>query len=224
VSRARRDPAVVKSVKSLTLTDAKRKKAVTPTRADREVLQGTGEKVTQPDIMNPPLPSVEDRYPRQRLAVLDSEMAYIETGTGFPVVFLYGNPTSSYLWRNAIPHVETGARCLTPDLIGMGDSARTPSGSYRFTDHVRYLNACFDALDLRSDVTRVGHDWGGALAFHWAYLYGPANPTPRRRLLCGLVQGAGLRIGSQGHIRESRLEACRISLEVGRSQVKRHLH
>src|SRR5262249_42256098 len=101
--------------------------------------------------------SAADRYPRQRARVLDSEVAYVDAGTGEPVVFLHGNPTSSYLWRNVIPHVETVARCLTPDLIGMGDSGKSPTGSYRFADHSRYLDAWFDAVGLGDRVTLVVH-------------------------------------------------------------------
>ena len=79
--------------------------------------------------------SANDPYERKRVSVLDSEMAYVDTGSGDPVVFLHGNPTSSYLWRNIIAQVEGGARCLAPDLIGMGDSGKNPAGSYRFVDH-----------------------------------------------------------------------------------------
>lgn len=112
--------------------------------------------------------SAEDNYPRQRVAVLDSEMAYVDVGSGDPIVFLHGNPTSSYLWRNVIPHLELCGRCLAPDLIGMGDSAENPVGSYRFADHYRYLAAWFDALALDQRVVLVIHDWGSALGFHWA--------------------------------------------------------
>ena len=115
--------------------------------------------------------SAVDSYTRQRIPVLDSEITYIETGKGDPVVFLHGNPTSSYLWRNIIPHVEGLARCLAPDLIGMGESGKAPKGSYRFVDHARYLDAWFDGLELNKDVTLVGHDWGAALGFYWAYRY-----------------------------------------------------
>ncbi|MFD4556013.1 haloalkane dehalogenase [Streptomyces sp. NPDC058469] len=94
--------------------------------------------------------------------VLDSTMAHRESGTGVPIVFLHGNPTSSYLWRNVMPGVGSG-RLLAPDLIGMGDSGK-PDIEYSFADHARYLDAWFDALGLR-DVVLVGHDWGGALAF-----------------------------------------------------------
>jgi haloalkane dehalogenase len=97
--------------------------------------------------------------------ILGSTMHYRESGTGVPVVFLHGNPTSSYLWRNVMPAVGSG-RLLAPDLIGMGDSGK-PDIDYTFADHARYLDAWFDALDLQ-DVVLVGHDWGGALAFDWA--------------------------------------------------------
>lgn len=113
--------------------------------------------------------SPHDPYTRRRIKVLDSGMAYIDVGVGDPVVFLHGNPTSSYLWRNVIPHVERSGRCLAPDLIGMGDSGKNPSGSYRFVDHVRYLDAWFDTMGLTKNVTLVIHDWGSALGFHWAH-------------------------------------------------------
>src|SRR5262249_40912270 len=100
----------------------------------------------------------------------DSEIAFIDAGAanGPPIIFLHGNPTSSYLWRNVIPHAEPLGRCLAPDLIGMGDSGKNPAGSYRFADHARYLGAWLDALGLERPITCVGHDWGGALAFDWS--------------------------------------------------------
>ena len=113
--------------------------------------------------------SATDPYERRRIAVLDTEIAYIDTGTGAPIVFLHGNPTSSYLWRNVIPHVEGLGRCLAPDFVGMGSSGKAPDGSYRFVDHARYLDAWFDTLGITQNVTLVGHDWGSALAFYWAY-------------------------------------------------------
>ena len=113
--------------------------------------------------------SPHDPYTRRRVKVLDSEMAYVDVGVGDPVVFLHGNPTSSYLWRNIIPHVERFGRCLAPDLIGMGDSGKAPDGSYRFVDHARYLDAWFDTMNLTKNVTLVIHDWGSALGFHWAH-------------------------------------------------------
>ena len=114
--------------------------------------------------------SAADPYERRRVKVHEGvEMAYVDTGTGQPVVFLHGNPTSSYLWRNVIPHVEPVGRCLAPDLVGMGDSDPAPDGSYRFVDHAQYLDAWFDALGLTEKVVLVIHDWGSALGFHWAH-------------------------------------------------------
>lgn len=110
-----------------------------------------------------------DVHPRRNVSLLDTEMSYVDTGKGNPVVFLHGNPTSSYLWRNIIPHVSGRARCLAPDLVGMGRSGKSPSKSYRFADHARYLDAWFDALGLTEDVVLVLHDWGSALGFHWAF-------------------------------------------------------
>jgi len=102
-----------------------------------------------------------DTHPRKRVAALDSEMSYVDVGEGDPIVFLHGNPTSSYLWRNIIPHVSDIGRCLAPDMIGMGQSGKSPYYSYRFVDHARYLDAWFDAI----------HDWGSALGFHRASRY-----------------------------------------------------
>ncbi len=113
--------------------------------------------------------SAADPYERRRVTVLDTEMSYIDTGEGAPIVFLHGNPTSSYLWRNVIPHVAGLGRCLAPDLVGMGDSGKSPHDSYRFVDHARYLDAWFDKLGITTNVTLVGHDWGSALGFYWAY-------------------------------------------------------
>jgi haloalkane dehalogenase len=100
------------------------------------------------------------------LHVLDSTIHYRDSGAGDPIVFLHGNPTSSYLWRNIIPRLEGEGRCLAPDLIGMGRSGK-PDIAYRFVDHARYLDAWFGALAL-SRVTLVLHDWGSALGFYWA--------------------------------------------------------
>jgi len=119
--------------------------------------------------MNQTSISVNDPYERKRIAVLDTEMAYIDTGSGDPIVFLHGNPTSSYLWRNIIPHAEGLGRCLAPDLVGMGQSGKNPSGSYRFADHYRYLDAWLEAVGVTNNVIFVIHDWGSALGFHWVY-------------------------------------------------------
>ena len=122
--------------------------------------------------------SAHDPYPRLRAPVSDAgdggvAMAYVDTGNpkgeaNSAVVFLHGNPTSSYLWRNIIPSVSPLVRCLAPDLMGMGESDATPDGSYRFADHSRYLDAWFDAVLPNEPVTLVMHDWGSALGFHWA--------------------------------------------------------
>jgi haloalkane dehalogenase len=110
-------------------------------------------------------------HPKKRRRVLGREMAYVEVGQGDPIVLLHGNPTSSYLWRNVLPHLEPLGRCIAPDLIGMGDSDKLPDSgpnSYRFVEHRRYLDALLDALDVRERVTFVIHDWGSALGFDWA--------------------------------------------------------
>src|SRR5262249_60280677 len=110
-------------------------------------------------------------YKKQRRRVLGREMAYIEGGEGDPIVLLHGNPTSSYLWRNVMPHLESRGRCIAPDLIGMGDSEKLPdsgSGSYRFVEHRRYLDALLEALDVHERGVFVIHDWGSALGFDWA--------------------------------------------------------
>ena len=104
----------------------------------------------------------------QQIPVLDSTMAYREDGLpDAPVaLFLHGNPTSSYIWRNIIPHVAKVARCVAPDLIGFGQSGK-PDIDYRFQDHVRYLDAFIDRLGIKSAFLVV-QDWGTALAFHLA--------------------------------------------------------
>jgi haloalkane dehalogenase len=110
-------------------------------------------------------------YQKQRKTVLDREMAYVEVGEGDPIVLLHGNPTSSYLWRNVVPHLQTLGRVIVPDLIGMGDSDKLPDSgpdSYTFVEHRRYLGALLEALGVNERVTLVIHDWGSALGFDWA--------------------------------------------------------
>ncbi|MCY3950405.1 MAG: haloalkane dehalogenase [Acidimicrobiaceae bacterium] len=104
-------------------------------------------------------------------AVNGKQMAYHDSGSGDPVVFLHGNPTSSYLWRNIVPHVRPHARVVAPDLIGQGDSDKlddTGPDSYRFVEHREYLDGLLDQLDLGDSITFVIHDWGSALGFDWA--------------------------------------------------------
>ena len=105
-------------------------------------------------------------YPLKYAAVRGSRMAYIDEGQGDAILFLHGNPTSSYLWRNIIPHVSALGRCIAPDLIGMGRSDK-PDLEYSFADHAEYLDGFIRALGLR-DITLVVHDWGSALGFDWA--------------------------------------------------------
>lgn len=101
-------------------------------------------------------------------------MAWVDVGEGDPILLLHGNPTSSYLWRNVIPHLAGLGRCIAPDLIGMGDSDKLPGsgpGSYTFVEHRRYLDGLLDHLGLTASAGRVVlvlHDWGSALGFDWA--------------------------------------------------------
>jgi len=113
---------------------------------------------------------VEVPVRKQYVDVDGVAMAYVEVGEGDPIVFLHGNPTSSHLWRNVIPFVSDIGRCIAPDLVGMGDSAKlgdSGPGSYRFVEHRRYLDGLLERLGVTSDVTLVGHDWGSALGFDW---------------------------------------------------------
>jgi haloalkane dehalogenase len=109
--------------------------------------------------------------PKQFATVHGKRMAYYEAGQGDPIVFLHGNPTSSYLWRNIIPHVADLGRVIAPDLIGMGDSHKLDDvgpDSYRFVEHRHYLDALLEQLGVAASVTFVIHDWGSALGFDWA--------------------------------------------------------
>jgi haloalkane dehalogenase len=114
----------------------------------------------------------EQPLSKKTVDVLGARMAYHERGEGAPVLFLHGNPTSSYLWRDVIPELEGRGRLIAPDLIGMGDSAKLPnpnSDTYRFTTHRDYLGAFIGAVigDAES-IVLVVHDWGSALGFDWA--------------------------------------------------------
>jgi haloalkane dehalogenase len=110
-------------------------------------------------------------WKKQYKNVLGINMAYVEQGKGDPIVFLHGNPTSSYLWRNVVPHLSKLGRCIAPDLLGMGDSDKVPnsdSATYRFVQHRQYLDALLELLRVTDNVTFVVHDWGSALGFDWA--------------------------------------------------------
>lgn len=113
--------------------------------------------------------SAQDPHNRRTADVLESTMAYVDEGSGDAIVFIHGNPTSSYLWRNVIPHLAGQGRCLAPDLIGMGGSGPADGGSYTYADHSRYLDAWFEAAGVGDNVVLVLHDWGGGLGLDWAY-------------------------------------------------------
>ena len=117
------------------------------------------------------MPISSNPLEKKMIEVNGKQMAVHDSGSGQSVVFLHGNPTSSYLWRNIIPHVATTARCVAPDLIGHGDSDKlddTSPGQYTFVQHREYLDGVLDALDLGDDIILVIHDWGSALGFDWA--------------------------------------------------------
>ena len=110
-------------------------------------------------------------HPKKFVDVLGKRMAYVELGAGAPIVFQHGNPTSSYLWRNVMPHVQRLGRCIALDLIGMGDSDKLDASGpdrYTFVEHRRFFDAALAALGVAREVTFVIHDWGSALGFDWA--------------------------------------------------------
>ncbi|MFW6284268.1 MAG: haloalkane dehalogenase [Desulfosalsimonas sp.] len=113
----------------------------------------------------------EQNYPKKTIDVKGYSMAYVDEGQGDPIVFLHGNPTSAYLWRNVIPHVKPHGRCIAPDLIGMGDSdklADSGPDAYRFVEHRRFMDAFLEKMGIDKNVVFVIHDWGSALGFDWA--------------------------------------------------------
>ncbi len=113
-----------------------------------------------------------EQYPKKFMGIDGKSMAYIDEGIGDPIVFIHGNPTSSYLWRNIIPHVDHLGRVIAPDLIGMGDSDKldnTGPANYKFEEHCKYLYNLFENLELWN-VHFVVHDWGSALGFYWSQL------------------------------------------------------
>lgn len=115
--------------------------------------------------------SAKQRYPKKSVEVDGRRIAYVEAGAGDPIVLQHGNPTSSYLWRNIIPHLEGLGRCIAMDLVGMGDSEKLPDSgpaSYTFVEHRRYFDGFLDAVGVGERVTFVIHDWGSALGFDWA--------------------------------------------------------
>jgi len=110
-------------------------------------------------------------HPKSFVEVNGKRMAFVEMGEGDPIVFLHGNPTSSYLWRNIMPALAGLGRCIAPDLIGMGDSDKLENSGpdrYRFVEHRDYLDGFLDAMGVAGKVILVLHDWGSALGFDWA--------------------------------------------------------
>tara|TARA_Y100000385_G_scaffold123276_2_gene128176 strand:- start:1140 stop:2015 length:876 start_codon:yes stop_codon:yes gene_type:complete len=110
-------------------------------------------------------------YPKRFLDIDGKKIAYVEMGEGSPIIFQHGNPTSSYLWRNIMPHLADQGRCIAIDLIGMGDSDKLDDSGpdrYTFAEHSKYFNEALAALGVLEDVTLVIHDWGSALGFDWA--------------------------------------------------------
>jgi len=115
--------------------------------------------------------SPAERYAKKTAEVRGRKLAYVEVGEGDPIVFLHGNPTSSYLWRNVIPHLASQGRCIAPDLLGMGDSQKLDEAgpdAYCFVDHRDHLDGLLEAAGVDANVTLVIHDWGSALGFDWA--------------------------------------------------------
>ena len=114
----------------------------------------------------------EKELEKKFVEVLGKKMAYHERGEGNPIVFQHGNPTSSYLWRNIIPHLENQGRCIAIDLIGMGDSEKLEDqGENTYSYHVqkRYFDACLKELNIDNNVIFVIHDWGSSLGFNWSF-------------------------------------------------------
>lgn len=109
---------------------------------------------------------------KKKISIDGKEIAYHQQGSGEPIVFLHGNPTSSYLWRNITPYLHDQASCISMDLIGMGDSDKLDNpdtNSYRFEEHFYYVEKAIKALTNNKKITLVVHDWGSALGFHWSY-------------------------------------------------------
>ena len=108
---------------------------------------------------------------KKKITVKGKTMSYVEMGEGDPIVFQHGNPTSSYLWRNIMPHLADQGRCIAIDLIGMGDSEKLDNpgpGSYTLTEHRDYWDIALEEIGVTDNVTFVIHDWGSALGFDWA--------------------------------------------------------
>ena len=115
--------------------------------------------------------STDPRYERKFATVNGKRMAYVDEGEGDPIVFQHGNPTSSYLWRNIMPHCAGLGRLIACDLIGMGDSEKLDNPGpdrYTYTEQRDYLYALWEQIGVSDKVIFVIHDWGSALGFNWA--------------------------------------------------------
>ena len=109
---------------------------------------------------------------KKKILINNKSIAYVDSGSGDPIIFLHGNPTSSYLWRNISPHLETQGRCISIDLIGMGDSDKLDNpdeNSYLFEEHYHYVSAAIESLTDGENISFVIHDWGSALGFNWCF-------------------------------------------------------
>ena len=109
---------------------------------------------------------------KKKILINNKSIAYVDSGSGDPIIFLHGNPTSSYLWRNITPHLETQGRCISIDLIGMGDSDKLDNpdeNSYLFEEHYHYVSAAIESLTDGENISFVIHDWGSALGFNWCF-------------------------------------------------------
>jgi haloalkane dehalogenase len=120
----------------------------------------------QPSAQNNKEISTEFPFNSNYIAVHGSRIHYVDEGSGNPILFLHGNPTSSYVWRNIIPYLMPKGRCIAPDLIGMGRSDK-PDIDYRFFDHVRYIDGFIEKMNLK-DITLVVHDWGSSLGLYYS--------------------------------------------------------
>ena len=109
---------------------------------------------------------------KKKILINNKNIAYVDSGYGDPIIFLHGNPTSSYLWRNITPYLESQGRCISIDLIGMGDSEKLDNpdeNSYQFEEHYLYVDAAIQSLTDGENISFVIHDWGSALGFNWSY-------------------------------------------------------
>ncbi|UHC82758.1 haloalkane dehalogenase [Pseudomonas sp. NIBR-H-19] len=139
--------------------------------ADQAVSAEINESHQQTMKQAAPMTTETLRYKKQFKTILGKRMAYVDEGTGDPIVFLHGNPTSIYLWRNVMPHLEGQGRLIAIDMIGMGDSAKldsTHDGSYSLAENSKYTFALLEALGVNKNVTLVLHDWGSGVGFNWA--------------------------------------------------------